>query len=94
MGALYTLGVEQHIGEAVERILERNARVETDKAWETSFARVGCIACITYVCAFFLMVIIGVANPLLSACIPVLGFILSQQSLPIVKEWWLKKRKS
>ncbi len=87
------LNMEEHIGETVERILERNARVESDKAWETSFARIGSIAVITYVCAAVLMLIIGVARPLLSALIPVLGFVLSTQSLPLVKKKWLEKRR-
>ena len=83
--------MEEHIGETVERILERNARVESDKAWETSWVRKGTIVLITYVCAYFIMEIIGVANPVLSAGIPVLGFLLSTQSLPMLKVWWIKK---
>ena len=82
--------MEEHIGETVERILERNARVEGDKAWERSSLRIGTIMLITYVCAYFIMEIIGVANPLLSAGIPVLGFLLSTQSLPMLKSWWLE----
>jgi hypothetical protein len=84
--------MEEHIGETVERILERNARVESDKAWETSLTRIGSIALITYGCAVLVMLVIGVTRPFLSALIPVLGFILSTQSLPLLKEWWLKKR--
>jgi hypothetical protein len=84
--------MEEHIGETVERILERNARVEGDKAWETSLTRIGSIALITYACAVLVMLVIGVARPFLSAFIPVLGFALSTQSLPLLKEWWLKSR--
>ena len=75
----------------MERILERNTRVEGDKAWETSWVRKGTIMLITYVCAYFIMEIIGVANPTLSAGIPVLGFLLSTQSLPLLKSWWLER---
>lgn len=85
--------MEEHIGETLKRILERNARVEADKAWETSWVRIGTIGVITYVCATLLMYIIGVARPYLSAFIPVLGFVLSTQSLPFVKSWWLRNRK-
>ena len=81
--------MEEHIGETLERMLERNQRVEADKAWETSRVRIGTIAVITYVCASLLLVIIGVPNPLLSALVPVLGYLLSTQSFPFIKKWWL-----
>jgi preprotein translocase subunit SecF len=86
----YTFCMEEHIGETVERILERNARVESDKAWETSLTRIGSIALITYICAALVMLVIGVGRPFLSALIPTMGFILSTQSLPFIKKWWLR----
>jgi len=79
--------------DAIIEILERNARVEADKAWERSFVRIGAIAVITYVCASLVMLVIGVTNPFLSALIPVLGYVLSTQSLPFLKSWWVKGRK-
>lgn len=86
--------MEEHIGETVERILERNARVEADKAWETSLMRIGSISLITYICAALVMLVIGVARPFLSAFIPVLGFVVSTQSLPFLKKHWLEERNS
>jgi hypothetical protein len=86
--------MEEHISETITRIHERNLRVEADKAWETSAMRIGSIALITYVCAVAVMVVIGVARPLLSALIPVLGYVLSTQSLPFLKTWWLRKREA
>ena len=83
--------MEEHISEAIERIHERNARVEADKAWERSPVRIGFIAVITYVCAAILLRLIGASNYLLSALVPVLGFVLSTQSLPFVRAWWLKR---
>jgi hypothetical protein len=83
--------MEEHIGETIERMLERNARVEADKAWERSLVRIGCIALITYVCASVLLYIIGVPNYAVSALVPVLGYVLSTQSLPPLKRWWLKR---
>jgi hypothetical protein len=85
--------MEEHIGETIGRIVERNQRVETDKAWETSFTRIASIAVITYFCASLLMLIIGVTSPFISAFIPVLGYLLSTQSLPFLKDWWLRHRK-
>jgi hypothetical protein len=86
--------MEEHIGETVERILERNARVEGDKAWERSLTRIASIAVITYICAVLVMLVIGVAEPFLSASIPAIGYVISTQSLPFLKEWWLKERRA
>lgn len=80
----------EHIGEAVERMQERNARVEADKAWETSMFRIGTISAITYISVAAVLYLIGVPNYLFSAVVPVIGYILSTQSLPILKRLWLK----
>lgn len=84
--------MEERIGDTIERMLERNARVEADKAWETSTLRIGTIALITYISVAGLLYIIGVEQFLLSALVPVAGFILSTQSLPALKDWWIKNR--
>lgn len=84
--------MEEHIGDTIERMLERNARVEADKAWETSTIRIGAISLITYVSVAGLLYIIGVERFFLSALVPVAGFILSTQSLPVLKKWWVKNR--
>jgi hypothetical protein len=78
----------------INLIKERNKRVETDKAWETSWERLLLISAILYITALIFMIIIGVQNVLLAALVPVLGFALSNQSLPVVKRWWLKNKSS
>lgn len=75
---------------SVEDILKRNARVEADKAWETSKTRRAIIVAITYLVAVAFMKKIGVEDYFLSACIPTGGYLLSTLSLPIIKQWWLK----
>ncbi len=80
------------IEERLNKIEERNKRVELDKAWETSFVRILSISVITYVAAFFALYSIGANKPYLSSIIPVLGFILSTQSIPIIKKSWIKNR--
>ena len=77
--------------QSVENILKRNARVEMDKAWETSKTRRAVIAAITYLIAAGFMYRIGVADPLLNALVPTGGYILSTLSLPFFKEWWVKR---
>ena len=76
---------------SVEEILQRNARVEIDKAWETSWTRRGIIAAITYGVAVFFMMRIGVADPHLNALVPTGGYLLSTLSLSIVKKRWIKQ---
>ncbi len=72
-------------------IRERNGRVEADKAWETSLFRILSIAAITYVIASVVMWLIGSSAFYLNASVPVVGYLLSVQSLPAVKRWWIGK---
>lgn len=83
--------MEEHIKETIERIQERNARVETDKAWETSFVRIAFVSLVTYACAALFLYVIGEPKYRIAALVPVLGFILSTQSLPFLKAWWIRK---
>ena len=47
------------IEERLNKIEDRNRRVEFDKAWETSFVRILSISIITYLAAFFALYSIG-----------------------------------
>ena len=75
----------------IEKIKERNSRVEADKAWETSFTRMVVVAVSTYIVATLALWVIANEAPFVNALIPSLGFLLSVQSLPIVKRWWVKR---
>jgi preprotein translocase subunit SecF len=77
--------------EEIEKIQERNRRVEADKAWETSFTRMAVLAVITYIVAMLALWVIGNDAPFVNALIPTIGFLLSVQSLPLVKRWWVRK---
>ncbi len=78
--------------DAIKQIQDRNTKVETDKAWETSKTRRGVIAGATYLVAGVYMSALGGPLPWLNALIPVLGYVLSTLSLSKVKEIWLKRR--
>jgi hypothetical protein len=80
----------ERIERELELIRQRNAKVEADKAWETSGLRISAICAITYVVACALLAVIRVERFWLSALVPVLGFYLSAQSLPAIKKWWTK----
>ena len=80
----------QKLEEEVRTIQERNARVEGDKAWETSWFRIGLIMSVTYIIAAVVLYVIDNENPLRNAFIPTLGYFLSTLSLKPIKEAWIK----
>ena len=75
---------------SIEDIKERNARVEADKAWETSKTRRVFIAVTTYVIAAYYMRMLGVEAYYLHAFVPTGGYLLSTLSLPFLKRVWLR----
>ncbi|RJR14031.1 hypothetical protein C4585_00995 [Candidatus Parcubacteria bacterium] len=75
----------------IHQLKERNARVEEEKAWETSYVRVFFIALITYAVAVGILYILDTPKFLFGALIPAAGYILSTQSLLVVKRWWMKR---
>lgn len=79
------------MNDSIILIQERNARVEADKAWETSKTRRGLIAVLTYIIACSYMYAIGIQYIYLNALIPTGGFLISTLSLNLAKTYWLKK---
>ena len=74
----------------IREVEERNLRVEADKAWERSTLRIGSISLLTYAVAIAILASFGAAKPFFSAVIPVCGYLLSVQSIPHLKKWWLR----
>lgn len=83
------MSIEQDIA----ALKERNARVEADKAWERSKTRVGSVMMITYIVAVVLLMFLGNDHAFRNALVPVAGYLLSTQSLPFLKRWWVKNRR-
>lgn len=81
----------ESLEERVTNIEKRNATVELDKAWETSWTRRALIAIFTYISIGIFFVVIRVENPLLSAIVPALAFTISTLSMPYFKDKWLKR---
>ena len=72
------------------KIKERNAKVELDKAWETSLTRKICICVLTYIVVVIYSHLINkISNVWLSSIVPVIGFTLS---LKIVRNLWEKRK--
>jgi hypothetical protein len=89
MTALTTEERLQNLQTRIDEIEQRNARVEAEKAWEVSSARIGTICLITYLVAAAVLWLLGTERFWLNAMLPVCGFYLSSQSLPVIKRRWL-----
>ena len=76
----------------VDLILQRNLKVEAEKAWETSLFRRLVILLLTYLLTSLVFWLLGVYRYFLNAIIPSLGYLLSIQTLPIIKKWWIERR--
>lgn len=81
----------QEIKSEIEKIKQRNERVEADKAWETSLARKILIAVLTYAVIVIFFIVANLPKPFINAIIPTIGFILSTLSIPLFKKAWIEK---
>lgn len=74
----------------IEKLKERNRRVETDKSWEASLTRRGLLLIFTYFAVGLYLNAIHVENPWLNAIVPSIGFLLSTLTLPYFKNLWIR----
>ena len=75
----------------INKIKERNKRVEIDKAWETSMTRKICIMILTYIVVIIYSYLVrNYNNIFLSSLVPVIGFTLSTLSLKLIRKVWEK----
>ncbi len=80
----------RQLEEEVQKLKERNSRVEADKAWETSYTRRTLLVVFTYLSIGFYLQAISVPQPWLNAIVPAVAFMLSTLTLPLFKRLWLK----
>jgi len=84
----------EKIESEIKSIKARNARVELDKKWETSWTRRLCICILTYiVVVLYCFMIEAGSNIFLSSLVPVIGFTLSTLSLGLIRKNWEKRIK-
>lgn len=84
--------MENSLEAALSAIQERNRKVEIQKAWETSFTRRACIACVTYVIASLYMHFgLGIPDAYLHAFVPTGGYLLSTFGLPVIRDVWVRR---
>lgn len=80
----------QDLEKEIDLIKQRNIRVETEKAWETSWTRRITIIVMTYLVVSSFFYFVGDSKPFRQAIVPSLAFILSILSAPTMKKLWLK----
>lgn len=81
-----------NLEEEINKIKERNKKVELDKKWETSITRKICIMILTYiVVVIYSYIIKKYDNIFLSSFVPVIGFLLSTFSLKYIRKIWENK---
>lgn len=86
------MAAESELLERIEQLEARNKRVESDKAWETSWIRRGSIMVLTYfVVVFYLRFVVHI-SPWINALVPVIGFFLSTLTISLLKKEWLAHR--
>jgi hypothetical protein len=82
----------EQLEQRVQQLEARNRRVESDKAWETSWARRLGVAVLTYVVvATYLQLVVHI-TPWINALVPVIGFLLSTVALSSLKQHWVARR--
>ena len=80
----------EQIQKDIQEIKERNARVEKNKEWETSWFRKVLIAVLTYVVIVLFFFFANLPKPFINPIIPTLGFLLSTLSISYFKKLWQK----
>ena len=79
----------QKLEQEINKIKLRNLKVETDKAWETSYFRKIIIAVLTYFVIVLFFIVSDLPKPYTNAVVPTLGFFLSTLTVPVFKKFWI-----
>ena len=83
----------EELKQEIDKIKERNKRVEIDKAWETSYTRRILLVIFTYLAIGIYLRAINVPSPWLNAIVPAIAFMLSTLTIPFFKKIWIKYNK-
>ncbi|EKD85457.1 MAG: hypothetical protein ACD_38C00019G0002 [uncultured bacterium] len=76
--------------EELNKIKERNRRVEREKAWEISWTRKIMVAVLTYIVVAVFFFYLRTPDPMETAIVPTIAFLLSTMSAPFIKKLWLR----
>ncbi len=78
------------LNEKLNQIIERNKKVESDKAWELSWARKMLVFVLTYIAISSYFYFAGLPQPFLNSIVPAPAFVISTLTLPHFKQVWIK----
>ncbi len=78
------------IEQKIQKIEERNRRVEDDKAWEISLTRRILLSLFTYLAIGTYLWVIEIERPWLNAIVPAVAFMISMLTMQFFKKLWLK----
>ena len=81
------------IKQEIEKIKERNKKVELDKAWEISLTRKIIIAIMTYFVMVIFFYFAHLQKPFVNSIVPALAFFISTLSLPFFRTLWEKNER-
>jgi preprotein translocase subunit SecF len=81
-----------NIKQEIEKIKQRNKKVELDKAWETSLTRKIIVAIMTYLVIVIFFYFAGLESPFVNSIVPALAFILSTLSLTFFRKMWENRK--
>ena len=81
------------IEQRIQKIEERNQRVEIDKDWETSWTRRVLLMIFTYLAIGVYLWAIDIPEPWLNSVVPAVAFMLSTLTMPLFKKMWMRGRK-
>ena len=82
----------EELEKEIERIKNRNSRVENDKAWETSFTRRILIIFLTYFTMVVFFYFAKLPKPFVNSIVPSLAFLISTFTLNFFKSWWINRQ--
>jgi hypothetical protein len=84
--------MEENLEKRIQKIEERNQRVEIDKAWGISWTRRGLLTAFTYLTIGVYMWAINIPRPWFNAVVPAVAFMLSTLTMPFFKKMWMRWR--
>ena len=83
---------KQTLEERLAVVEARNVKVESDKAWETSWTRRLSIMALTYLVIVAYLYFVVHIDPWINAIVPVIGYFLSTLTIEFIKTHWLARR--
>lgn len=79
-----------NIEERLQKMEVRNRKVESDKAWETSWTRRILLSLFTYLAISIYLWAVGIPDPWANAIVPATAFMISTFTMPFFRKLWIR----